>query len=142
MLLASLSELLDDQAAFIGELNALGLPGVRVEVAKTLKQGVFGSRVTVSVRGLGEEAGGGYGAAPEHAGSGRDGFHGRREAEHEHGHGTLAWYGYNKRLPVSRRSKPRGPRCTGDSGSRGKAHGRPVELVPFPRFGALDAVCD
>jgi uncharacterized protein (TIGR00299 family) protein len=124
MLLSSLSELLDDQGAFIGELNALGLPGVRAELELTQKRGVAGSHIKVSVGGLAEDG------------------HGHN---HGHGHGrsfaSVAELLEGLKLSASVREKALAVyRLLAEAET--KAHGRPVELGHFHELGALDAVCD
>ena len=37
MLMAALAELIDDKAAFTGKMNALGIPGVRVEAQECVR---------------------------------------------------------------------------------------------------------
>ena len=53
MLMAALYELLDEQgrAEFLTEMNALGLPGVRVTAAAAQKCGIWGTQIKVSVHG-------------------------------------------------------------------------------------------
>ena len=43
MLLGALAGLLDDPHAFVREMNALGLPGVRVEMEPSVKCGITGA---------------------------------------------------------------------------------------------------
>ena len=63
MLMAALLELIPDRQAFLDKMNALGLPGVRVEAEKTEKCGITGTHMKVTV--FGEE---------------------ESEDEHHHGH--------------------------------------------------------
>lgn len=51
MLMAALSELLDDPRAFIDDMNALGLPGVRFERRAEAKCGITGTHIAVTVDG-------------------------------------------------------------------------------------------
>ena len=55
MLTAALLELLPDREKMIGELNALGIPGVEFVCEKAQKCGIGGTHVTVRVHG-GEES--------------------------------------------------------------------------------------
>ena len=54
MLTAALLELLpeDDRAGFVARMNALGIPGVRMELVPAVKCGIRGSRVLVTVNGV------------------------------------------------------------------------------------------
>jgi uncharacterized protein (DUF111 family) len=67
MLTAALLELLpaEERQAFVDEFNALGIPGVEMSIAPSVKCGITGTHVTIRVNGEEED---------EH-------MH-----EHEHGH--------------------------------------------------------
>ena len=54
MLMAALSELLPDPDAFVRQMNSLGLPGVHVERQRSVKCGIAGTHMAVTVHG-GEE---------------------------------------------------------------------------------------
>lgn len=56
MLTAALLELAEDKQAFIDQMNALGLPGVRVEAEPAVKCGITGTYVKVTVHGEEEES--------------------------------------------------------------------------------------
>ena len=56
MLTAALLELLPDQDGFLEELNALGIPGVRYEKEASVKCGIKGTYVRVTVDGEEEES--------------------------------------------------------------------------------------
>ena len=73
MLMAALSELIDDAPRFVAEMNALNLPGVRFERLSAEKCGVTGTHMAVTVDGQEE-------TEPDH-----DHPH-DHEHEHEHGH--------------------------------------------------------
>ena len=51
MLAAALLELLDDRDAFVAELNALGLPGVEFRAERSVKCGIAGTHLRVTVHG-------------------------------------------------------------------------------------------
>ena len=56
MLTAALLELCPDRQAFLDKMNALGLPGVRVEAEPAVKCGVTGTHMRVTVNGEEEES--------------------------------------------------------------------------------------
>lgn len=56
MLAAALTELLPDPEAFIREVNALGIPGVRIVREPSVKCGITGTHISVTVNGAGEES--------------------------------------------------------------------------------------
>lgn len=56
MLAAALLELLPDRDGFLGEVNALGIPGVRIEKETAVKCGITGTYISVTVNGVEEES--------------------------------------------------------------------------------------
>ena len=56
MLAAALLELLPDRDEFVKELNALGIPGVTFKNEPSVKCGITGTHMTVSVNGDEEES--------------------------------------------------------------------------------------
>ena len=74
MLMAALLELIPDRQAFIDKMNALGLPGVRVEAEQAVKCGITGTHMKVTVNGQEEES------LDAHA------HHHDHEHEHHHDH--------------------------------------------------------
>ena len=79
MLTAALLELLEpeDRQAFLDRMNALGLPGVRVEAEPAEKCGITGTHMKVTVNGEEE-------TSPDEHDHHHDHDH---EHEHDHGHG-------------------------------------------------------
>lgn len=74
MLTAALLELLPDQAGFIAELNALGIPGVTIEKERVSKCGIGGTHITVKINGEEEDE------------TMHDHHHNAGHAEHAHNH--------------------------------------------------------
>lgn len=124
MLTAALLELLPDPAAFVRELNGLGLPGVIWRLERTVKCGVTGSRVSVTIQGHEE---------------GED-----RDAGHDHHHHTLADIAAVVRaLPVSEKVKENALAVYERiARAESEVHGVAVEEVHFHEVGAMDAVAD
>lgn len=55
MLMSSLYELIDGKEAFLNRMNQLGIPGVSLAAAESIKGGIAGTHLSVSVRGKKEE---------------------------------------------------------------------------------------
>ena len=72
MLTAALLELLPDQDAFLDEINALGIPRVQVKKERSVKCGIYGTHITVTIDGHEEEV--------------LDSHSHHHEHEHSHGH--------------------------------------------------------
>ena len=82
MLMAALLELLPDRQAFVDQMNALGLPGVRVE--KAVKCGITGTHMKITVDGQEEESFDDHGHHHDHDHEqGHAQSHGH---DHEHDH--------------------------------------------------------
>ena len=85
MLTAALLELVDDRQAFLDQMNGLGLPGVAVTARPSVKCGITGTHVSVTVGGEEEvSCDVDPGAAPVHIHD-HDHDHGH-EHHHEHAH--------------------------------------------------------
>ncbi|MEA5069330.1 MAG: nickel insertion protein, partial [Christensenellaceae bacterium] len=78
MLMGALVGLLENPEEFVREMNALGLPGVRVRMEPSVKCGITGTHMSVTVRGEEEESLDHHGHAHDH---GHDHDH-----PHDHGH--------------------------------------------------------
>ena len=126
MLTAALLELLPDPAAFVRELNGLGLPRVTWRLERTVKCGVTGSRVSVTIQGHEE-------------GEDRDAGH-----DHHHHHHTMADIAAVVRaLPVSEKVKGNALAVYERiARAESEVHGVAVEEVHFHEVGAMDAVAD
>ncbi len=122
MLMAALSELIPDPEGFIARMNALGLPGVRLERQRVEKCGIVGTHVAVTVDG-------------------------REEAAHDHGHHSHSGLKDIRRaidgLDLSEAAKAHAA-AVYDSIARAEAevHGTAVAQIHFHEVGSLDAVAD
>ena len=84
MLTAALLELVDDRQAFLDQMNGLGLPGVAVTAQPSVKCGITGTHVAVTVNGEEEvSCDVDPGAAPVHI---HDHDHEHHHHEHAHDH--------------------------------------------------------
>jgi len=161
MLTAALLELLPDPAGFVEKLNRLGIPGVEYRAEPSVKCGITGTHITVTVHGAEEEQGSGI----EHQGSGiKDQGSGaslhphehHHEHEHEHHHEHDHEYGHHHHndlhgighlvrdhmgLPEAVQQDVLAVyRLIADAESR--VHGVPVEEIHFHEVGTMDAVAD
>ncbi len=146
MLTAALLELTEDRQAFIDRMNRLGLPGVRVSAEPSVKCGITGTHMTVTVNWEEEE-------------TGDDHSHHEHQHEHDHGHEHSHDHGHDHHehhhasmadidalidaLPVSERVRADAKAVYGliaDAESR--VHGRPVTEIHFHEVGTMDAVAD
>ena len=146
MLTAALLELTGDRQAFIEKMNALGLPGVTVTAEESVRCGITGTHVSVTVNGAEEESADADSHPHEHE-HGHESPH-DHEHEHEHHHGhhhssVPEIEALISGLPVSDRVKSDAKAVyalIADAESR--VHGRPVSEIHFHEVGTLDAVAD
>ena len=130
MLAAALLELLPDPAAFVETLRGLGLPGVGFTLEKSVKCGVTGSHLAVTVAG--KEEGEEHPHSHDHHG---------HSHEHRNLHDIRHLVEDHLQLPEAVR---------GDilavydriAQAESRVHGVPVENIHFHEVGTLDAVAD
>jgi len=155
MLTAALSELLPDQAAFLAELNALGIPGVRFEAERAIRCGITGTHMRVTVNGEEEESHDHHDHADHdhhhsHAhGHDHDHEH-HHDHEHNHGHGHHVHRTLHAIEHIVRDHLPVSDRVKDDvmavyqliAEAESKAHDRPVSEIHFHEVGTMDAIAD
>ncbi len=127
MLAAALLELLDDPAAFVAELNALGLLGVRYTAEPSTKCGIRGTHLRVTVHGAEED----------------DHDHHEHHHEHHHHH-TMADIEAIVRGSALPERVQNSVLAVYDriAQAESRVHGESVEEIHFHEVGALDAVAD
>lgn len=143
MLMAALLELIPDRQAFVDKMNALGLPGVRVEAERAVKCGITGTHMKVTVDGEEEES------EDAHEHHHHDHNHDHHGQEHHHGHGhhhhagVADIQGIIDGLGVSDQVKADAKAVYAlIAEAESQVHGHPVSEIHFHEVGTLDAVAD
>ena len=150
MLTAALLELVPDREAFLDRMNALGLPGVKVEAEEAEKCGIRGTHMKVTVHGEEEESL----DVPDHDHEHEHhhdhdhdhGHHHNHDHEHHHHHhhasaGDIFTLIDGLALPEQVKEDAKAVyRLIAEA--EGKVHGRPVTEVHFHEVGTMDAVAD
>lgn len=158
MLGAALAELLPDDArdAFTSELNAAGIPGVHVSLDPSVKCGITGTHLTVTVNGT-EEKEGGLSHSHEHSHHDHQHDHAHDHShshDHQHSHSHDHHHDHSHRslhdihhiiddlkLPEAVRTDILAVyRLIAEAES--KAHDKPVSEIHFHEVGTMDAIAD
>ena len=145
MLAAALLELLPDPDAFVAELNALAIPDVKFSRETSVKCGITGTHLQVTVHGEEE------GAHDHHHAHSHDHHHDHAHAHHHdhahshHHHASLLDIEHIVRghlsLPATVADNVMAVyRLIADAES--KAHGKPVSEIHFHEVGTMDAIAD
>lgn len=145
MLAAALLELLPDPDAFVAELNALAIPGVKFSREASVKCGITGTHLQVTVHGEEENA------HDHHHAHSHDHHHDHAHAHHHdhahihHHHASLHNIEHIVRghlsLPATVADNVMAVyRLIADAES--KAHGKPVSEIHFHEVGTMDAIAD
>lgn len=145
MLAAALLELLPDPDAFVAELNALAIPDVKFSRETSVKCGITGTHLQVTVHGEEE------GAHDHHHAHSHDHHHDHAHAHHHdhahshHHHASLHDIEHIVRGHLSL------PATVADNvmavyhliaDAESKAHGKPVREIHFHEVGTMDAIAD
>ena len=156
MLTAALLELTEDRQAFIDRLNALGLPGVHVEAEPSVKCGVTGTHMKVTVDGEEEESLDAHDRHHDHEHEHDHGHHdheGEHHQDHPHGHDREYHHHHHASaadiealidgLAVSDRVKADAKAVYAlIAEAESQVHGHPVSEIHFHEVGTMDAVAD
>ena len=141
MLMAALLELHENPAEFLEEINSAGIPGVRVSAAPSVKCGVAGTHITVTVNGSEEHSEDAHDHSHEN-GDQHGGEHSRKHDEHHHS-GLHDIGRLISRLKVSDEVK-RNATAIYDliAEAESHVHGVPIKDVHFHEIGTMDAAAD
>ena len=160
MLTAALLELVRDKQAFIDRMNALGLPGVHVSAEPSVKCGITGTRVKVTLDGEeeGSEDENHHHHGHEHHHHDDDHHdeheHHHHDEDHDHEHHHHHDHHHHHTsfadiealidgLHVSDRVKADAKAVYGlIAEAESRVHGRPVSGIHFHEVGTMDAVAD
>ena len=135
MLSAALFELCDDRKAILGILNGMGIPGVTLLPEASVKCGVTGTHMTVTVNGTEEDEE----MHGHHHTHGHDHSH-----EHGHAHGVMHEIEHVvERMHVTEKVKED---ILGVyeilAEAESAIHGMPVDQIHFHEVGTMDALAD
>ena len=133
MLTAALLELIDDKQAFVNRINRLGLPGVNVTAEPSVKCGITGTHMKVTVDGEEEESLDAHSHHHEHG----------REHSHHHHTSVADIEELINGLDVSDRVKADAKAVYAlIAEAESQVHGHPVSEIHFHEVGTMDAVTD
>ena len=136
MLTAALLELVPDRESVLEKLNCLGIPGVKFTAEKSVKCGITGTHMAVTVRGQEEDA-----FFARHHSRESDGGHGHDHTHHHMTPADIAHVLSHMDLPERVR---RDVTAVYDliAQAESHAHDMPVEQIHFHEVGSLDAIAD
>ena len=165
MISAALFELLDEKGKedFLLKINHAGIPGVSVSVEKSVKCGIVGTHIKVTVNGEEEES-----LDADHEHHGHEHHHEEHEHHHEHEHGHHEHenhehghhehheeHHHHHHTSMAEIESIVGNLNLSDSvkssviqiykliaEAESNAHGRPVSEIHFHEVGTMDAVAD
>ena len=148
MLTAALLELTEDRQSFLKRINHLGLPGVKVDAETSVKCGITGTHMKVTVNGEEEESRDAHSSPHEHA---HEHSHGQ---DHEHHSDDPAHGHHHHASPADVEELINGLNVSDQVKADAKAvyaliaeaesqvHGHPVSEIHFHEVGTLYAVTD
>lgn len=143
MLTAALLELLPEPDEFVKELNALNIPGVIIQKEASIKCGIHGTHMTVTVDGKEEES---HDHCHTHENHVRhDHEHEHHQHHHEHSHRSFHdiehIVGEHLSLPKEVQEDVMAVYAL-IAEAESHAHGVPVTEIHFHEVGTMDAIAD
>ncbi len=141
MLSAALLELIPEPEKFVEELNQIGIPGVVYKAEKSVKCGITGTHMTVTVNG--EEEG-----CEHHHHHHEHGHEHMHDHEHEHGHHHHSGLHDIEHIVRGHLNIPENVQddimdvFNLIAEAESHAHGMPVSEIHFHEVGTMDAVAD
>lgn len=148
MLAAALLELLPDPDGFVDELNALGIPGVQYRREMSVKCGITGTHMSVTVNGV-EESDHSHAHHHDHEHTHEHEHEHEHTHEHEHEHAPHQHSSLHRiRHIISGLHLPEAVQHNAMAvygliaEAESRAHNVPVTEIHFHEVGTMDAVAD
>ena len=148
MLTAALLELLPDPDGFVDELNALGIPGVQYRREASIKCGITGTHMSVTVNGV-EESDHSHAHHHDHEHTHEHEHEHEHTHEHEHEHAPHQHSSLHRiRHIISGLHLPEAVQHNAMAvygliaEAESRAHNVPVTEIHFHEVGTMDAVAD
>lgn len=148
MLTAALLELLPEPDEFVKELNALNIPGVIFQKEASIKCGIHGTHMTVTVNGKEEESHDHCHTHENHAHHDHEQeYHHHHDHDHHHEHSHRSFHdiehivGEHLSLPKKVKEDVMAVYAL-IAEAESHAHGVPVTEIHFHEVGTMDAIAD
>jgi len=146
MLMAALLELHGNPQEFLNKLNGIGIPNVLIKAEPSVKCGITGTHITVTVSGREEDDHAHEHHHHDHTHDGHDHHHEHTHSEHEKRHSRNSYHDIEhliKHLTVSDTVKKNVLavyKLIAEAESH--AHGVPIDKIHFHEVGEMDALAD